>query len=378
MKSNLFIGDATRFAGAGNGVFAVTSMNGMQKLNVADCSRDFRASLSYEDRQFLAKAKDSRFSARVGDDVANQSLFFNRALEFLTAKAYEVEYEILPFRNIFDVVNEGGPGVKEIVSEVYDYFAKAQPINMAGKDIPMVAGGGKEIKYPVVGWAIGATWTLQELQSFVVAQRNGRGRYSPEQIRQQAAIRGLEEALNDQALFGTPANNIYGALNHPLVPNGPVAAGSAGSTTWASKTADEILADINNLADTVWNYSKMRERPNKLLVSPKCWSLLKNRRVGAAGTSFCSILTYIVANSQYFKSEEDIVPINELAGLGFDGTDKMVAYVKNPDKVCVEIPQEAESMPVQQNLFSYVMLWYAYSAGAVIRYPRSMAYAEGL
>lgn len=374
--NNLFIGNAAKYAQGGT--FAVTSLAGMSKINVGDAGRDFVATLPYEDKMFLAGMKDSRFKTRVGDDVSNQALFFNRALEFLTAKAYEVEYEILPFRNVFDVINEGGPGIKEIVSEVYDYFAKAQQINMAGKDIPMVAGGGKEIRYPVVGWAIGASWTLQELQAFVAAQRNGRGRYSPEQIRQQAAIRGLEEALNDQVFFGTPETNIYGVINHPLVPNGPVAVGAAGSTTWESKTADEILADINGLADMIWSYSKMRERPNKLLLSPKCWSLLKNRRVGVAGSTWCSILTYIVQNSQYFTSEKDIQPINELAGAGYDGTDKMMAYCKNPDKVCVEIPQEAESLPVQQNLFSYVMLWYAYSAGAVIRYPRSMGYAEGL
>ena len=374
--NNLFVGDASKFAHGGT--FAITSLNGMQRINVADAGNSFVSTLSYEDKQFLANMKNSRFRPRVGDDASNQALFFNRALEFLTAKAYEVEYEVLPFRNTFDVINEGGPGIKEIVSEVYDYFAKAQQINMAGKDIPMVAGGGKEIRYPVVGWAIGASWTLQELQSFVVAQRNGRGRYSPEQIRQQAAIRGLEEALNDQVFFGTPETNIYGAINHPLVPNGPVAVGASGKTTWQDKTADEILADINGLADMIWSHSKMRERPNKLLVSPRCWSLLKNRRVGVAGSTWCSILTYIVQNSQYFQSEDDIVPINELAGAGYDGTDKMVAYFKNPDKVCVEIPQEAESMPVQQNLFSYIMLWYAYSAGTVLRYPRSMGYAEGL
>ena len=374
--NNLFIGNASKFTS--KGTFAVTSLAGMQKINVGDAGESFTATLPYEDKMFLASMKDSRYKARVGDDVSNQALFFNRALEFLTAKAYEVEYEVLPFRNVFDVINEGGPGIKEIVSEVYDYFAKAQQINMAGKDIPMVAGGGKEIRYPVVGWAIGASWTLQELQAFVAAQRNGRGRYSPEQIRQQAAIRGLEEALNDQVFFGTPETNIYGVINHPLVPNGPVAVGASGSTTWESKTADEILADINGLADMIWSYSKMRERPNKLLLSPKCWSLLKNRRIGIAGASWCSILTYIVQNSQYFTSEDDIQPINELAGAGYDGTDKMVAYCKNPDKVCVEIPQEAESLPVQQNLFSYVMLWYAYSAGAVVRYPRSMGYAEGL
>lgn len=371
--NQVMIGDSAKYAQQ-RGVVAVSSTSNFTSINVADCGRQFNSLLGTDDRSFLAKMKGSKH--KVGDAADNNSLFFNRALEFLTAKAYEVQYEALPFRKIFEVVNEGGAGVKEIVSEVYDFFAKAQQINMAGKDVPMVAGGGKEIRYPVVGWAIGATWTLQELQAFTVAQRNGRGRFSPEVIRQQAALRGIEDALNDQALFGTPETGIFGALNHPLVPNGPVATGAAGSTTWASKTADEILADVNALGDAVWSYSKMIERPNKLLVSPRCWSLLKNRRVGNVET--VSIMKYIIENSQYFKSEDDIIPINELTGAGFNGTDKMVAYNNSADKICVEIPQEAQSLPVQQQLFSFMTLWYAYSAGAIIRYPRSMAYAEGL
>lgn len=373
MNQTFMIGDSSRFANA-SGLVPVSSASNLVAINVADAAQRFNHVLGTDDRRFLAGMKDSKY--KIGDAVDNQSLFFNRALEFLTAKAYEVQYEVLPFRQIFDVVNEGGAGVKEIVSEVYDFFAKAQQINQAGKDIPMVSGGGKEIRYPVVGWAIGATWTVQELQAFTAAQRNGRGRFSPEVIRQQAALRGIEDALNDQALFGTPETGIYGALNHPLVPNGPVAVGASGSTTWASKTADEILADVNALGDAIWSHSKMIERPNKLLVSPRCWSLLKNRRVGDVNT--VSIMKYIIENSQYFKSEDDIIPVNELAGAGYNGTDKMAAYNKNIDKVVVDIPQEAQSLPVQQQLFSYMMLWHAYSAGAIIRYPRSFGYAEGL
>lgn len=370
--NNLFVGDANRYAN-GNGLVGISSTAGMQRLNVSDAAAQFEAGLSIEDKQFLANIKGSKYRA---DAIDNRSLFFNRALEYLTAKAYEVEYEVLPFRQIFDVVNEGGAGVKEIVSEVYDFFAKAQPINAAGKDIPFVAGGGKEIKYPVIMWGIGAQWTMQELQEFVVAQRNGRGRYSPQQIRQAAAIRGLEDALNDQALFGTAGTGITGALNHPLVPTGPVAEGAANSTSWDTKTPDEILADIQDIGDTIYVHSKMREKPNKLLLPPSKWSLLKNRRLG--DYSNMSLLTYVITNSQYFTSPEDIIPINELENAGEGGTGKMVAYCKNPDKICVEIPQEAEAMPVQQQLFTYMSLWYAYSGGAVIRYPRSMAYREGI
>lgn len=373
MNGQYFIGDSAKYA-KGAGVVPISSTAGMNKLNVNDTASQFFAGLSTDDKIFLANALQSeqRFA---NDAIENQSLFFNRALEFLTAKAYEVEYEILPFRDVFPIVNQGGPGVKEITSEVYDFFAKAQPISGSAKDIPFVAGGGKEIKYPVIMWGIGASWTLQELQAFVVAQRNGRARYSPEQIRQQAALRGVEEALNDQAFYGTPNTGIFGFLDNPLVPLGVVDAGVSTSTLWENKTADEILADINGQADAVYVGSKMREMPNKLLVPPSKWSLLKNRRLDNRDIS---IMTYLLENSQYYENASDIIPINELEGAGFDGTGKMSTYNKNENKLCVEIPEEAQTIPVQQQLFNYMLLWYAYSAGTVIRYPRSIAHSEGI
>jgi len=374
MTDKYYIGDSSKFAKQGN--VPITSAAGMSKLNKTDAAESFAAALSTDDKIYLANnLRESGVTMRVGDDVENQTLFFNRALEFLTAKAYEVEYEVLPFRKIFPVINQGGAGVKEITSEVYDFFAKAQIINQSGKDIPFVAGGGKEIKYPVIMWGIGASWTIAELQSFVVAQRNGRARYSPEQIRQKAALRGIEEALNDQAFYGASGTGSYGFLNNPLIPIGSVDVGVSGGTDWESKTADEILADIAGLADSVFVGSKMRERPNKLLLPPSKWSQLKNRRLENRDIS---ILTYVLENSQYFTSETDIIPINELEGAGIDGSGRMICYNMNEDKVCCEIPLEAQSMPVQQQLFSYMLLWYAYSAGVIVRYPRSVAQGEGI
>ena len=386
MNENIYVGDASKFLNKNvGGLHAVTTTVGMMPMNKADAAQNFMSTLGTDDKIWLANminAENAKKGVRKadafrGDDVSNQSLFFARALELLTAKVYEVQYEVLPFRDVFDVINEGGPGIKEIVSEVYDYFAKAKPINAAGKDIPMVDGGGKEIHYPVILWGIGAAWNIQELQSFVVAQRNGRARYSPEQIRQKAALRGIEEALNDQALFGTPETGIFGALTNPLIPNGPVAPSAASpyGTAWEGKSADEILADVNGLGDVVFVNTKMRERPNKLLLPVSKWTLIKNKRLENRDIS---IMTYLIENSVYFKSEADIIPLNELEGAGYSGTGKMMAFTKDPDKVCVEIPSEAAAMPVQQSFFSYLMLWYAYSAGAIFRYPRSAAMAEGI
>jgi len=366
------VGKSNKYAAAD--CVPVTSISG-NRLTVADIAPRFMEELGTDMVQYLHNRMVADGVQFRGDDISNQTLFFNRALEYLTAAVYDVQYEILPFRNILPVINEGGPGVKEIVSEVYDQFGKARLINGAAKDIPFVAGGGKEIRYPVVMWGIGASWTLQELHSFLIAQRNGRGRRSPEQQRQAAALRGIEEALNDQALFGTEETGIFGFLNNPLVTNGSVAAGASLSTKWEDKTAEEILADINGLADTIWQYSKMREVPDTLLLPPTQWSILKNRHLPYREIT---IMSYLIENSQYFKSADSIIPINELAGMGAGNTGKMVIYSKKEDKVCCEIPSEAQALPMQQNLFSFLMVWFAYSAGSICRFPRSMGYAEGI
>lgn len=367
-----YIGDTAKYAR--QGTQPVASLNGA-RLSASDAAQ-FVGMLDTDTRSWLQSRMEGEGVRFRGDSVANQSLFFNRALEYLTAAAYDVQYEKLPFRSILPVSNEGGPGIKEIVSEVYDQFGKAQVINGASKDIPFVAAGGKEVHYPVVMWGIGAQWNLQELQSFTVAQRNGHGRRSPEQLRQAAALRGVEEALNDQALFGSPDLGIGGLINNPLVSNGSVAYNAAGtSTQWEDKTPDEILADINGLADSIWQYSKMVEIPDTLLLPPKKWSLLKNRHLENRDIT---LLKYIVENSQYFKSEDSIIPINELTEAGFNATGKMVVYSKREDKLYCAIPQEATALPLQQQLFNYIMVWYAYSAGTIILYPRSVGYAEGI
>lgn len=367
------IGSTLKYAK--EGTQPITSLNGA-RINVADCARQFTSALDTDTRNWLRSRMEREGVRFVGDAIANQSIFFNRALEYLTAAAYDVQYEVLPFRSILPVSNEGGPGIKEIVSEVYDQFGRAQLINGASKDIPFVAAGGKEVHYPVVMWGIGAQWNLQELESFTVAQRNGRGRRSPEQLRQAAALRGVEEALNDQALFGTPDVGIGGLLNNPLVSNGSVPTNAGGtSTEWENKTADEILADINGLADSVWQSTQMREIPDTLLLPPTKWSLLKNRHLENRDIT---ILNYLIENSQYFKTADSVVPINELAGAGFNGTGKMVVYTKREDKLYCSIPMEAAALPLQQALFNYIMVWYAYSAGTIVLYPRSIAYAEGI
>ncbi len=309
------------------------------------------------------------------DDIGNSSLFFARSLEYLMSSAFDVQYAKLPFRNMFPVINEGGPGVQTIKAEVYDHFGKAKLINMGAQDVPFVAAGGKEIEYNVGLFGIGAMWNMQELHAHSVAVRNGRGRRSPQQSRQASAVRALEEALNEQAYFGTDEIDIPGFIDHPQIPKGTVAPGASGDTNWETKTADEIIADVNAIGDNIWVESKMIEMPDTLALPPSKLTILSERRIEGRDIS---IMQFIIKNSLFFKSRDAFVPVNEYETAGIGGTGLMTAYAKRDDKLRMEIPQEMQTLPVQQQLFSYIMLYYCYSAGLMVLFPRSIAHADGI
>ncbi len=362
------------------GVVGIDSGMNLSALNMEQGAQAYSQFLTLDDRAHMLQEMwenkrmvDGRTVA--ADDLQNQSLFFARSLEYLMSTAFDVEYEKLPFRDMFPVVNEGGPGIQSIKAEVYDHFGKAKLINQGAQDIPFVAAGGREVEYKVTLFGIGAQWTMQELHAHAVAMKNGRGRRSPQQSRQTAAVRGMEEALNDQVLFGTQEVGIPGWLDHPNIPKGTVAPGASTTTNWESKTADEILADISSLGDSIWVKSNMIEKPNKLALAPSSLTLISQRRLDNRDIS---IMKFLQENSLYFTSDDAFIPVNEYEGAGIGGTNLMTAYDKNENKVRVEIPQELQTLPTQQQLFSYMMLYYCYSAGCMVLYPRSAEHAEGI
>lgn len=80
--------------------------------------------------------------------------------------------------------------------------------------------------------------------------RASKQRIDAQATKRDAAATSLAISANDIAFFGYNAGNnkTYGLLNDPSLPNYTAfAQGSAGSTTWASKTFNEITADIRTM-----------------------------------------------------------------------------------------------------------------------------------
>lgn len=302
---------------------------------------------------------------------ADGAVFFQRQLEHIKARSYDVLYAELKARQLFPVSNEAGPGITTITYRTYDQAGAAKIINAYADDLPRADVAGKETTIPVRSVGISYGYNLDEIQS---SQLTGLGL---DQRRANAARRSNEQVVNDVAYFGDATSGMPGLFDNPNIPTGAVVDPGAG-TEWVNKTPDEILFDVNDLFADIFETTKMVEQGNTLLLPPNQWSFISSTPRSA--NSDTTILMYLVQNSPYLNSADDIIPVNECAAANNPllATDAMVAYDRNPDKLQLEIPVELEMLPVQQKNLEFIIPGRSRLAGLNIYYPLSLAIATGI
>lgn len=302
---------------------------------------------------------------------ADEGFFFQRQLEHIKAKSYDVQYAELKARTLFPVSNEGGPGINSITYRTYDAVGSAKIINAYADDLPRSDVSGKETVIPVRSVGISYGYNLDEIQA---SQLTGA---ALDQRRANGARRAVEQTVNDVAFFGDTVSGLPGLFSNPNIPIGAVVNPGAG-TEWVNKTPDQILFDVNELFSDIFETTKMVERGNTLLLPPAQWSYIMS--TPRASNSDTTIASFIASNSPYLNSMEDIIPVNECGAANNPelATDAMVAYDRNPDKLQLEIPVELEMLPVQQKNLEFTIPGRSRLAGLNIYYPLSLAIATGI
>ncbi len=302
------------------------------------------------------------------------SIFFNRELEHIKAKSYDVLYQDLFARTILPTSNEAGAYAHSITYRTFDQVGMAKIISSYAKDLPRADVAGFETTSPVRVIGLSFAYNVDEI---LASNQTGR---SLEQRRANAVQRGVEETIDRIALFGDSPSGLQGFFDNPNIPAGVVAVGGGGDTRWSTKTPQEILDDVNSFMGTIFTVTLQKERPNTLLLPTAQWSLITSSP--RSDNSDTTILQYIVQNSPYINSTEDIMPIPDLIGIGTigtgDSTDVMVAYDRNPDKLTMEVPLELQFLaPQEVGLELSVPAW-AKTGGTIVYYPLSVRFAEGI
>lgn len=316
---------------------------------------------------------DAAVSMAIGTGFldADGAVFFQRQLEKIKAKSYDVKYADLKARMLFPVSNEGGPGITSITYRTYDQAGAAKIINSYADDLPRADVAGKETTIPVRSVGTSYGYSLDEIQA---SQLTGMGL---DQRRANAARRTNEQVVNDVAFYGDAEANLPGLFSNPNIPTGSVV-DPGGGTEFVNKTPDQVLFDFNDGFADIFETTNMVESGNTVLLPPGQWSYIMS--TPRSSNSDTTIAQYLVNNSPYLSGLDDIIPVNECAAVNNPllASDAMVIYDRNPDKLELEIPVELEFLPVQQKNLEFIVPGRSRLAGLNIYYPLSINILTGI
>lgn len=299
---------------------------------------------------------------------AGESAFFSRQLELIKSTVYEVQYGEYLARKLFPVSTEGGPGLETITYRMFDRVGMAKVISSYADDLPDADVLGLETitKVRELGDQFHFTW--KEIQKAAYSNTNLRDRKA------KAARLGMWAAEDQISFAGSATYGMYGILNHPNTTAVSLPAdGTGAAVTFASKTAAQILRDMNTVANTPSQVSKNVEKPNVLLMPVAQYNLVASTPVGTYNDK--TVLRFFLDNNPYIK---EVVPVPQLQAAGAGGTDVMVAYSRDPMKMELAIPSDFQMLAEQARGLKYVTPCVESFGGLIIYFPLSVAIAAGI
>lgn len=262
----------------------------------------------------------------------------------------------------------------EISSFTNTTFSAAGTPNANGKNwisplATAIAGINVDIEkkgFPLELWGMELGWTVIELNAAAqVGRPIDTQKYDGMQLK-------WNMDTDEQVYIGDSAKGAKGLLNLSQVT--PTNA----TKTWATSTADEIRASINQVLSNAWARSAYSKVPEDLLIPPEQYSFIASTIVSSAGNQ--SLLTYLETNTiAYHQNGKplNIRPVKWMKGRGVGGTDRMVAYTN--DKKFVRFPMvPLQSVPIQYRGLYQLVTYYGKLGAVEPVYPETLNYMDGI
>ena len=189
-----------------------------------------------------------------------------------------------------------------------------------------------------------------------------------------------DKTIDRSVYRGFSKVNSTGLVNSPVVARSSASVGSGGSTAWDSKTADEILADINAAISAVWkdNDCSGDALPNHILVPVTQFGSLVTRKV--SDDSERSILTYVLENNLSRQQGGDLIisPCKWCSSAGSGGTDRMVVYMNRIDRICFNLTEPLHRRETEYSNMCYKIPYTCQFSEVRFLYPTTVRYLDGI
>lgn len=298
-------------------------------------------------------------------DAAESSNFL-RDLETVKVRTYDKKYPELMARTLVPVDNEvQDDGSAVMIYRQFDRVGMAKIIASYADDLPRADVNGVEFPVRIKDLGSAYGYNVREAKA---SRKKGT---MLEQRRANTAKRAIEELVDRIAAKGDAETGLTGLLNQANAQSYTVPAG-VGGITFALKTADEILKDLNGITEKVVDTTNGVEIPDTIILPIKQNLRCASLRVGDTGET---VLSHFLRTNPYIKT---IIQWYSLKGAGAAGADRMVCYRRDPDALQLVMPQEFMQHPVQEKNLEFVVNCTAATGGVVAYYPMSICYGDGI
>ena len=289
------------------------------------------------------------------------------------AKVYSIEYPDIQYPALIPVDTSANPYATSVTYYSMDKVGKAEWVSGKAKDIPTVGLSMEKFETPVFMGGIGYDWGIEEVgQAAMLGINLGAEKAM-------AARRAYEEFVDRIALFGDATKGFSGLFDYPGIDTSAVAAdGTGSSTTWAAKSGDLILRDVNDLLSGVYTDSRTVEIADTLIMPFARYNSIATKRLGDTNLT---VLEFLRQNNVYTATTGSPLVIRGVRGLetvGGGSSARMVAYRRSPEVMKLHIPMPHQFLPVQVNGLSYEVPGIFRLGGLDIRLPGAVRYRDGI
>lgn len=302
--------------------------------------------------------------------------FLIRQAALIEPTVYAIRYQDIQYPNLIPVDTSAPEWIQSVTYFSMDGVGAAQWFNGNAQDIPKVELTREKFETGVSMAAIGYGYNLEELGT---AQLLGMNLTAD---KASIARRVAEEKIDAVAFVGDAVKGYTGLVNSatPTATTAP-ADGVGSATTFATKTPDQVLRDVNGQLTGIFTGTLGAEIADTLLFPYSVLLDLSTRRIDSVNQT--TILEWIERNNIYTRTTGQQLTIRGLFGYldaaGSGSTKRMVAYRRSPEVLKMHLPMPFQFLPAwQTGPIRYDVPGIMRVGGVDIRRAKSVRYLDGI
>jgi len=297
---------------------------------------------------------------------ALETVFIARELVSVETAVYEKRYPEFKGRSLVPKKSLPEGATFASYSE-QDEYGSAKIISSGADDLPRAEVSRTETLVQIYTVGDAYAYTTMELKKAAFA------RQSLDAAKAMAARRIMEQKIDLLIQTGDAAYGMKGLLNQSGTNTYVVPNGGLGSPLWVNKTSDEILTDLNAMANAPSNATNGIEYPDTMVLPIAQYDLISQKP--RSSTSDTTIKEFFLGNSPYIK---EIIPWWPCKTAGAAGVTRAVTYRRDLEALWYYMPQEFQAMAPQLRNLEYLIPCTCDFGGVHVRLPKSVTYADGI